>query len=202
MGSKINNDLNKNKNYEKLFMNLEFSNDLTKDSFSYLIQDNTFLLFKSINDILCLIYSTENKSIVIFNIIDSKKLIEIKNAHNNYITNFRYYLDIINNRDLMLSISAKDNSLKLWNINNLECLISIDKIYDNGILTSGIILNENNQNYIIVCNFNVWESEPIKILDFNGKTIKEINDNINDKKFFIDIHYDKKNSKCPYDILF
>ena len=189
------NNLNKNINVENIFPNIQFLSDLVKDSFAYLVQDNTFIIFKSINDIFFTVYSNEKKSIIIFNLIDSKKVIEIKNAHNNYITNFRYFQDIINNRDLILSISAPDNSIKIWNINNFECLLSIDKIYENGILSSGILLNNNNQNYLIVINFNVWESEPIKIYDFNGKKIKEFNDNINDKIFLIDIYYDKKTSK-------
>ena len=49
-------------------------------------------MFKSINtfDILYLIYTNENKSILFFDLINNKKIIEIKNAHNKFITNFRY----------------------------------------------------------------------------------------------------------------
>ena len=186
--------VNNNNNYEKVIPNIEFLIDLATDSFSYLVQDNTFIIFKSINDIFCMAYSNNNKSIIIFNLIYSQKITEIKNSHNNYITNFRYFLDIINNRDLILSISAPDNSIKIWNISSFECLLSIDKIYENGILSSGIILNNNNKNFIILINFNVWESEPIKIFDFNGKKIREIN-NTDDKTFLIEIYYDKKSSK-------
>ena len=49
---------------------------------------------------------------------------QIKNAHNEYITNIRHFLDSINKRDLILSISSDNNYLKVWNVCNLE------KIYD------------------------------------------------------------------------
>ena len=185
----IQNNLNKNEYYESLVLN---SNEITTDSFCYLVQDNTFIEFRSLNDILYLVYSNEKKFIIIFNLIEFKKESTIKNAHNKYITNFRYYLDEINIRDLIISISAQDNNLKLWNISNLECLLNIENIYNDGILSSGVLLNYNNKNYIIVCNFNVWESEPIKIFDFKGNKINDIKDNINDKTFFIDVYYDKQ----------
>ena len=198
MGSKINNDescLNEN-NFENPFKEIKILKELTNDSYVYLVQDNTFIIFKSINDILYLIYSTKNKSIISFDLINNKKINEIKNPHNNnYITNFRYYFDNINKRDLIISISAQNNNLKLWNINNFECLLNIQKIYNDGILSSSCILNDNNKNYIIVSNFNVWESEPIKIFDLKGIKIKEINDNTNDKTFLIDIYHDKKSFK-------
>ena len=102
---------------------LQYKKDLTKDSFSEYDYDNTFTVFKSINNILYLIYTNKNKSILFHDIIDNRILKEIKNAHNKYITNFKYYLDKINERDLILSISADDNNLKLWNI-NYECLLN------------------------------------------------------------------------------
>ena len=205
MGTEINkkdNLLNEYKNFKASFNNLKFEKDLTKDSYVYLVQDNTFVVFKSINNILYIIYSNEKKSIILYNLIDNKKMNEIKNAHNNYVTNFRYYLDKMNKRDLVISISAQDNNLKLWNINNLECLLNIQKIYNNGILSSACIINDNNQNFIVTCNFNIWDSESIKVFNLNGEKIKEIRDNSNDdfndnndRTFLIDIYYDNKYSK-------
>ena len=155
---------------------------------------NTFSIFKSINDILYLIYSNKNKSIISYDLIQNKKINEIKNAHNEYITNFRYYLDKINLRDLILSISAYDNNIKLWNINNLNCLLHIKKINKNGYLYSACFMNFNNNNYIITSNGNFDLLDPIKVYDFKGNKIKEINDSC-DKTFYIDNYYDKKSSK-------
>ena len=53
---------------------------------------------------------------------------QLKNAYNEEITNLRHYLDKINNRDLVSSISDDDTSLNLQNINNWECLLNL-KIY-------------------------------------------------------------------------
>ena len=50
---------------------------------------------------------------------------QLKNAYNEEITNLRHYLDKINNRDLLSSISADDTSLNLWNNNNWECLVNL-----------------------------------------------------------------------------
>ena len=186
----------KENSFKNNFIDFNYSINLTNDSYGYLVQDNTFIIFKSINEIIYLIYSTEKKSIILYDLIDYKKINEIKKAHENYITNFRHFLDIINKRDIIISISGQDNNLKLWNINNLECLININKLYNYGILSSAYILNENNQNYIITSNFNVWDSEAIKVYDFKGNKIKEINDNnSNDRTFFIDVYYDIKSSK-------
>ena len=71
---------------------------------------------KYINDITD-IYIDKKNSIISYDIINNRKINEIKNAHKEYITYLRYYLDNINNRDLFISISYINNNIKLWNIN-------------------------------------------------------------------------------------
>ena len=61
-----------------------------------------FSAFKSINNIIYIIYANINKSIISYNLIENKKINEIINAHENEITGFRYYLDKINKRDLII----------------------------------------------------------------------------------------------------
>ena len=136
-----------------------------------------------------LIYTNKNKSIIFNDIIENKVIKEIKNAHNKYITNFRYYLDKINQRDLILSISADDNNLKLWNI-NYECLLNIRNINKMGYLISATFLNYNNNIFIISSNCN-WITKPdfIKVFDFKGNKVKEIK-NFVENILFIDIYYD------------
>ena len=90
----------------------------TNDSFSYFLLDNIFCVFKSnYNDILYLIYTTKDKnnSIVVFNILNSQKINTIKNAHDKPISNFRYYLYKECKRELLLTISAQNNNIKIWN---------------------------------------------------------------------------------------
>ena len=57
------------------------------------------MIFKSINDTTYLVYSNV-KSIISYKIEDNKKQNEIKNAHEKYISSFRYYYDCINEQDL------------------------------------------------------------------------------------------------------
>jgi WD40 repeat protein len=60
-----------------------------------------------------------------------------------------------------------------------------------GYLNSACFLNDNNKSYIIVCFaiYNTNESEPIKVFDFKGNKIKEINDS-KDSAYYIDNYYD------------
>jgi len=168
---------------------ISFSNDLIEDSYANNNLDNTFSVFKSINNILYLIFSNENRSIISYNLIDNKKINEIKNAHKEYIINFRHQLDKLNKRDLILSISADDNNIKLWNVSNWQCLLNLENVNNKGRLYTSCFLKDKNQYYIITSNANNNDSEPIKIFDFNGNKIKEIN-NSNNHTFFVDNYYD------------
>ena len=167
--------------------------NLTNDSYCYFSFDNTFCVFNSINDILYLIYSNKNM-IISFNIIENKLINKIKNCNDkdNFITNFRHYLDIKNKRDLVISISAWGNNIKLWNINNWECLCDIKNVNKNGYLYSACFLNDNGKIYIISNNYKKHYDgycEPIRVFNLNGNIIKSI-DNSNENAFSINTYYD------------
>ena len=153
-----------NNEYNSNPKDIIFFNNIVNDSYSddYLI--DKFIVFKSINKILYLIYANWNKSIISYNIIENKKINEIKNAHKEYITKFRYYLDYINKRDLIISISANDKNLKIWNIKNFELILNNKNTYNYGILESACFLINNNESYIITCNISNQES--IKVFYF------------------------------------
>ena len=175
--------------------NIQYKKEITYDSFANTALDNTFSIFKSIEDILFLIYSNKDKSIITLNVNENKKINEIKKAHDKYITNFNHYLDLINKRDLVISISYYDNNIKLWKFNTWEILANIKNINNSGCLDSACFLNDNNQIYILTSNSIPNEkekAEPIKIFDLKGNKIKEIN-NSNNKTFFIDMYYENKN---------
>ena len=184
----------KNKELYKNPIKIKFLKDMIKDIYSFYYLDNTFLVFKSIYKILFLIYSNRNKSIVFYNLIDNIKINEIKKAHNYDITNFRHYLDKSNKRDLIISISGFDNNIKLWNINNLDCIYNYEHIYKYGQLFSACFLNYFNQIIILTSNSNFGNIESIKVFDFNGHKLKEIDDS-NDNTFYIDIYYDNQMNK-------
>ena len=157
-----NKEINNNSNPKELHI----SWIINKESLSK--KHNSFDVFTSINDILYIVYTDNFKSIICINLLNNQKINEIKNAHNSIISNLKYYLDTINKRDLIISISSDDNNLKLWNFTNFECLLNYNN--ENN-LFSACILNNNNQNYIIPTNnFR----EPIKIYDFTGTKRKEI----------------------------
>ena len=60
---------------------------------------------------------------LIFNLGTNKIVKEIKNCHNKYITNFRHIFDKKEKRDIIMSVSAIDNNLKLWNVNKWDCFL-------------------------------------------------------------------------------
>ena len=160
------------KGLEEETPNFIFCKNIVEDSFMDLGTDNTFTIFNSFNNTLCLIYSNRSKSIISYDIIDNKKIIEIKNAHKNYITSFEHFSDKENKRDLLMSVSAKENNLKLWNADNFDCLHEFKKNNNNKLLNLSCILFNNNSIYIIRSGNKDF---PIQVYDINENKIKEIN---------------------------
>lgn len=188
----------KEKKFNKMNpLHFEFINDLSKSEINFRL-DNTFEVFNSLLGYICLVYSYKIKdkynSIATYNIIDNKTMCVMKNVHNEDITNFRHYLDKNNNRDLILSISATDNNVKLWDINNLEYLLTIKNINRYGFTKSACILNFNNDLYVVTSNYSYSEvPEPIRLYNMEGYKIKEINYK-NNQTYFIDIYHEKKSN--------
>jgi len=119
-----------------------------------------------------------------YDLNNKRKINELKNIHNEYITNFRHYLDEINKRDLVMSLSRDDNNIKIWNVTNFECILDIKKVNQFGYLFSACFLKDNSQNYIIISNrSSEGNSSPIKVFNFQGQKIDEIKDS-NDHTFF------------------
>ena len=195
---KMNNEDNiKNGNEEEYIdpSNIKFISEITTDSFGGDDLSNSFSVFKSVNHILCLIYSNEYKSIICYDLNSQKLINKIKEYHKEYISNIRHFLDINNKRDLILSSSFKDNNIKVLDLNNWSCIVDIPFVNYEGYLNSSCIINVNNLNYIISSNCNfLGDSEPIKIFDFNGYKIGEINYS-NEQTFFIDTYNDNINKK-------
>jgi len=169
---------------------IKLLSNVINDSFVYSNLDYSFTVFNSINNILYLIYSDVDKSMISYDLKNQRKINEIKNIHDEFITNFRHYLDEINKRDLVMSMSRNDNNIKIWNINNFECLLNLKNVNQNGCIYSACFLKDNSQNYILTSNRNMnGESSEIKLFDFKGKKIDEIKDS-KDQTFFIDTFYD------------
>ena len=156
---------------------------------------STFNVFKSINNIIYLIYSNTSNSIISFDLINNKKLNEIKKPHKMPISNFRNYIDEINHKELLMSISGSDNNIKIWNIRNLELIYNFKKINEIGSLYSACFLkNNNNQIYIATSNYTNKCPNSIQIFNLNGEKIKDINES-DENTFYIDVYYDTSSLK-------
>ena len=173
------NDLKKNKLKSFHPINISYFDTIITDCFPVYNTYNTLIVFNSLDNVLTLIYRTEENSIISYD-------------HDKEIINFRHYFDSINKRDIVISLSTDDDTIKLWNSATWECISNISGIYRSGILTSACIFSENNQNYILTSTDS--KTNLIKIIDFTGKKIKFINDSKN-KTYFIDYYYDNSLSK-------
>ena len=156
--------------------------------------DNEFCYFKSIDDIFCLVYANKKNSIIFYNIVELKKMNEIKNSHNGLTINLRHCLDKKNYRDLLMSISVKENNVKVWNANNIECIFNIKRSDLNDFIL-GCFLLQNDYINIIIKNHS---SQVMSIYNLNGNKINKISipdDDNNLYTFYIDSYYDNKFSK-------
>ena len=166
---------------------------LIKDAYAYYEMDSTFIAFNSFHGIAHIVYAKENNSIINYNLTEQNIIAEIKNAHEKMITSFNYYLDKIYKKDLVMSISAEDCNIKLWNLINWECISYFQNIYLVGCIFSSCFLKDNNNIYIVTSNC-ADSSGPIKIYNFKEEIIKTIN-NSKEETYFIDVYYEKKDDK-------
>lgn len=188
-------DINMLKSYHNNAKDIDLLSDITKDSFAHSAIVNTFLTFKSLDDIFYLIYATLDNAIICYDMEKQKTIRTLKSYHNEFVTNFRHYLDEKNKRDLIMSISKDDNNIRVWNIKTFECVSNINSNYEGWIYSACFLKDINNKNYIISSNIN-WEgnSENMKVFDFKSKKVKEIRGS-NERTFFVDSYYDNITSK-------
>ena len=120
------NDINNNKlnNNPK---NIRFLKNIINKAFSrFLNVDyiyNNIIIIESIYNILYLIYSNIT-SLYFYNLKDNVIMCKINKAHYEDIVIFRHYPDKINKKDYLLTLAVKD-SIKLWDINKFECLLTL-----------------------------------------------------------------------------
>ena len=183
-------------------LNIELIEKFETDVYSLADKDNSFCIFNSINEILFLVYSTIDFSIVFYDTFNKIKIIEIKKAHNSYIIEFRHYLEEknkYNKRDLILSGSYNDRNIKIWDFNNIECIFNINP-YLKGIINSACFLYDNNiqELLIITSNYNnednIAQDASIKVFNLKGEELNEMKDS-EENILFIDSFYDEKYNK-------
>ena len=176
-------------------IDLQPSKEIVNDAYNFDGVINAFCVFQSNDNLLYIVYTTRFNSIISFNISEEKKIKEIKEAHNDKITNFRYCLDDKNKLDLIISISSRNNNIKLWKSIDLILLYNFENINESGTLKSACFLNYKEEIFIVVSNSNNFDkAKAIKVYELNGNQKMEIN-NSKDDTYFIDVYYDSKLSK-------
>ena len=191
----IKNNFNEENN-KKTFdiTNITLLSTITSDSYTCFF-NYTFIEFKTIDNLYYLVYTSKDNSIICFDLNKNQKIAEIKQINKEIIAAFRHYSDLNQKKDFVMTFSPINDNLRLWDSQNWQCILYINKTHKEGILYSACFLNENNNNYIVVSNCNYFgDSELIKIFDFKGNKTKETNDS-NDATLLVDIYYDKKNLK-------
>jgi len=168
----------------------EYSEDFidAQDLYGYC----NFLIFKSFSNIFYLVYATETNSIIYYNIEEKRKINEIKNSHKKNIYLLKYISDDINKRILVLSLSL-NNDLKVWDSNNIECILNLENINLEGekFTFSACFIKENNEIFIGISDSGN-NNGPIKIFNLDGNLIKKI---INGGVDYIESYFDEKFSK-------
>ena len=195
-------EMKKNKSLKfKAPKNITFSSDVIKNSFAGYSYEDSFIIFKSIDDIIQLVYATKEKAIISYDLEKKRNIVSRFKAHKNFITNFKYIIDRENNKDIVMSLSKKDNNLKIWNANSWEIIGEIINVNKTNFLYSACFLQNDNDIFIISSNGKNLQSyhtnenfENMKLYTLKGEFIKEINDT-NDSTYFIDTYYDENLSK-------
>ena len=145
----------------------------------------SFCAFNSINNIIYLIYIVNDTSIVFYDLVDKKKIIEIKNAHKESIYTLKHFLDNINRRDLLLSMSYEKSiaNIKIWDINKFECIFYYNnkEVYKQ---LDACLLNHITGNYVVITN----ECGEILVYNFNRFLVKKIESN--ERNYFVYPYYD------------
>ena len=184
-----NNDKSDNLNNKKeeakennmdIIPNINFNKIIVEDAYCSTEIDNSFDVFNSINNNSYIIYATENKSIICYNLSNNKREIEKKKTHSGYISNIKYYYNKYENNEIIMSLSYDDKNFKLWTFHNMHCLLNMKNIYNSGFLYSACVFNINKYSYFAISNHIDYESDIkkadyIKVYNFKGEFIKNIN---------------------------
>ena len=163
------------------------------DGYNFYQFKTCFCLFKSINEIICLIYSKNYEILSCYN-LDNKQVLTEINKNNGIINDIRHYLDNNTKRDLILNSYVQKNEIEIQNLKNWEVLLRISHVNQGGYLFSACFYNYNNNIYILSSNNKVtfiWKCECIKVFDMEKNKIKEIKKS-NEDIYYIDSYYDSK----------
>ena len=158
---------------------------------------NNICIFKSIKETIYLVYIDDNSSIICINLNNNKKITEIRNFSMDKIIITKHCIDKNNKRDLILTSVNNKIELKIWNINNWDCIFKLTKKeYLSTFFIIPCFLNYNNE-ILIVTELSSSIKHNITIYDLNKNIIKNIEDDDDfcDIPLDIESYYDKTTQK-------
>ena len=170
----------------------EFKKDITSNAPTYCSATQMFCAFKSLKGDSLSAWVTKDNTIELYDLEKDVLIKSVKDAHIKDIHSCRHFVDIKNNKDLLITCSY-DKSIRVWDIENLEKpLIDIQNAHSNGFIFTSCILSHEKmpENYII----SGADDENIKIFDFNGKFLDKsvkVSDYVN----LLDVYYYKREKK-------
>ena len=100
----------KNRHLKNDILEITLLSDVLLNSYTCMFS-NSFLYFKTFDDLNYLVYSSKNNSIICFDLYKNQKIVEIKN--NEIISSFRNFSDKKNKRDFILAVFPNKNNLRI-----------------------------------------------------------------------------------------
>ena len=169
--------------------NIKFFKNLVENSSCI----KNLIVFKSIYNEFIMIYQDNYNSMVSYNLVDYKKIIEIKNS-NKFFYEIKYYLDKFYKRDLVATIGI--NNIKLWNANIWELILNINHGNINFFtdINSICFLKNKNNIYLVASCVKLPKPQLIHIYKLSGKKVREIKES-KYKLYYVDTFYDSNFSK-------
>ena len=177
-----------NKKKQKDSPKLIFVKDLISDC-NYRWNSNSLLIFTSINNVTYIIYSDDENSIIVYNLVNNQRQCQIKKAHQQGIDIFRHCLDKKNKKDLIISCSKFYNIIKLWDFKNWQLLFNYRK--EN---IKSLLLYNNFDNQFFILSNSLSENEDINVYNIKGTLIKKLDSSAGEIRN-IDNYYDNDLSK-------
>jgi WD40 repeat protein len=171
--------------------NLIFRGDICSTAHKINSIDKVFCAFKSFTNEKYVVWSTSLQDIEFFDLEKNQIIKTIKNSHINIIYSCRHFPDKKNKIDYLIT-SSYDRNVKIWNVYNFSCVLTLFNAHMSNQIYSVCILCEQikNKNYIITSCTNDF----MKIWDFSGKLIDKFG-LMDENTYFIDSYYDNKFKK-------
>ena len=88
------------------------STDVVKNSFANYSYEDSFTVFVLYDSITQLVYATKDKNIYSYDLNEMRIINTKTKAHESYITNLKHIYHENDEKDIIMSISKKDNIIK------------------------------------------------------------------------------------------